>query len=83
MAIDTEKELLEHEETIDTKMKMLQHRIEEHTDKQFKDLKEQLEEIQKHVDVSKNLVSKFGGSKFGGSIINGGDHGGSVINAHH
>jgi hypothetical protein len=33
MAIDTEKELLEHEETIDTKMKLLQHRIEEHLDK--------------------------------------------------
>lgn len=87
MAIDTEKELLEHQETIDMKIETLKERIEEHNtelyEKLKKRIKKQHEELTKALGIGHHLLGSKLGSKFGGSLLNarmGALHGhGSVL----
>lgn len=72
MAIDTEKELQEHQETIDSKIKVLKKRIKDNNKKFYMKLKNRLkkqhDQVLKLLGFGSQMQSRLGGSKYGGSI---------------
>ena len=74
MAIDTEQELNEHQETIDSKIKMLKKRIKSNNKKLYLKMKKRVnkhhEELKKLLGFGNTLASRLGGSKYGGSLFN-------------
>ena len=72
MAIDTEQELADHQETIDMKLIALRNRINETNDKQFAKIKKRMKKH--HSEILKLLgagstLSMLGGSQRQNSII--------------
>jgi uncharacterized membrane protein len=79
MAIDTEQELQESSESIDTKLKILRKKLKEMNDKTYKKLKKKIE---KQTDLIYKLMggpslSSGGGSRIGQSRLGGSKYAGS------
>ena len=74
MAIDTEQELKENQETIDSKLKLLKKNIKTNNKKlqakTLKQMKKYHDDLLKHMGVGTALGSRFGGSIYKGSVYN-------------